>query len=386
MFLTKTIILKLANPDYNLVETMNKYSDGMNYVSKILFEHGKPMGAMKLQRLVYPHLREQLDLKSQMSCNIPRQVAGCYKTLQEQISIEQSTWQCITFSPSSMTFSYKRDYVIDKNTVKITTVNGRKTYNIMQYDNALKYFDGSWKFLASKVVLHSDNCYYFHLSIEKEVEDKSITDASTFMGVDVGINYLAVASTTDKKCKFFAGGEIKNLRNQYKSMRARLQSKGTLSAKRMLKHLSGKEQRLMRDVNHKISKEIVKFAIDNNVSVIGLEDLNGIKESTIANVPKKKRHNHSSWAYRQLQTFIEYKAREVGIVTHYVDPAHTSQTCIRCNHISKTNRYRLEFRCELCGYENNADLNGAMNIEHRTRDFRYTLESQGCVSVTHTNA
>lgn len=206
------------------------------------------------------------------------------------------------------------------------------------------------------------------------------------MGVDVGINYLAVASTTDKKCKFFAGGEIKNLRNQYKSMRARLQSKGTLSAKRMLKHLSGKEQRLMRDVNHRISKEIVKFAIDNNVSVIGLEDLNGIKESTIANVPKKKRHNHSSWAYRQLQTFIEYKAREVVIVTHYVDPAHTSQTCIRCNHISKTNRHRLEFRCELCGYENNADLNGAMNIEHRTRDFRYILESQGCVSATHTNA
>ncbi|WP_146107117.1 zinc ribbon domain-containing protein, partial [Methanohalophilus euhalobius] len=62
------------------------------------------------------------------------------------------------------------------------------------------------------------------------------------------------------------------------------------------------------------------------------------------------------------------------------------QTCIRCNHISKNNRNRLSFRCEKCGYENNADLIGAMNIEHKTRDYRYILESQGCLSATRTNA
>jgi len=37
MFLTKTIILKIANPDDDLEETMQKYSDGMNYVSEIRF-------------------------------------------------------------------------------------------------------------------------------------------------------------------------------------------------------------------------------------------------------------------------------------------------------------------------------------------------------------
>jgi hypothetical protein len=45
------------------------------------------------------------------------------------------------------------------------------------------------------------------------------------MGIDLGINFLAVASTTDKKCKFFAGGKIKNKRNISKNMRARLQYK-----------------------------------------------------------------------------------------------------------------------------------------------------------------
>ncbi len=74
------------------------------------------------------------------------------------------------------------------------------------------------------------------------------------MGIDLGINFLAVASTTNKKCKFFAGEEIKNNRNVYKIMRARLQFKVTLSAKRMMKHLAGKEKRLMTDFNHCIAK------------------------------------------------------------------------------------------------------------------------------------
>lgn len=56
MFLTKTVILKIANPDNDLVETMKKYSDGMNYASEIVFDKGKPIAAMKLQQEVYPNL------------------------------------------------------------------------------------------------------------------------------------------------------------------------------------------------------------------------------------------------------------------------------------------------------------------------------------------
>ena len=83
--------------------------------------------------------------------------------------------------------------------------------------------------------------------------------------------------------------------------------------------------------------------------------------------------------------FVEYKAKLAGIITEYVDPKYTSQTCFRCNHISKNNRNGLVFRCRACNYENNADLNAANNIEHRTRDFRYILESQGCQSITQTH-
>jgi putative transposase len=383
---TKTVKLKILNPDFDLVETMQKYSKGMNYVSNIVFENGKVIPARKLQPMVYGHLRENLNLKSQTSCNIPRQVAGTYKTLVELAKIGMSYWQRITYSSNSMTLSYKRDYDITENSVSITTFShGRKTYRIQNFDYARQFFEFPWKFGASKVVKHKDGKYYFHLTVSQVIPDQNIEDASTFMGIDVGINYLAVASTTDRKCKFFSGGEIKNQRNIYKKMRARLQSKGTSSAKRLLKHLSGKEQRLMKDVNHCISKSIIHFAVDNNVSVIGFEDLTGIRTRTQYQVKKKYRYTHSSWASRQLQTFVEYKAKLAGIITEYVDPAYTSKTCFRCNHISDNNRKGLVFRCKACNYENNADLNAANNIEHRTRDFRYILESQGCQSITQTH-
>jgi hypothetical protein len=78
---TKTVKLKILNPDFALVETMEKYSKGMNYVSGVVFENGKVIPARKLQPLVYGHLRQKLGLKSQVSCNIPGQVAGTYKTI-----------------------------------------------------------------------------------------------------------------------------------------------------------------------------------------------------------------------------------------------------------------------------------------------------------------
>ena len=330
----------------------------------------------------YHYLRNQLNLKSQMACNVARQVSGAYKTLQEQVSIEQTEWQLLEFSPTSATFSFERDFGFSQDTLSITTLTGRKKYKLLNYRYAERYLDGSWRFLASKLCLHRDGSYYFHLSCEKDIPDKKVTDASTFMGVDVGINCLAVASTTDKKCKFFAGGEIKNHRNIRKNERRRLQKAGgrylgTRSSMRLLRTLAGRETRFMTAVNHTISKRLIEFAIENEVSVIGMEDLTGIRKKTESKIAKEFRYEHSSWAFRQLQGFVEYKAKEAGIAILYVNPEYTSQTCPRCNHISRNNRSGLSFRCGKCGYGTHADRVGAMNIEHRTRDLRYIFESQG---------
>lgn len=377
MQILKTIPLKMYDYGDELDTLVCNYTSGMNTVSHVLYDHGRPMGSGKIQKMVYADLRN-IGLKSQMACNICRQVSGTYKTLKEQIKICQADWQLIQYKPTNVTFSYKRDFTITKDWVSITTLDGRKKYPFHMYHYAEQYFDGSWEFIASKLVKHKDG-YYFHLCVSKEVLDApTIEKSSTFMGIDVGMNWLAVASTTDKKSKFFCGGEAKYVRNTYKNMRRRLQAKGTKSAKRVLKHIAGKERRLMANMNHIVSKHIVKFAVQNGVTCIGLEDLTGLKTNTQYKCKKENRYHKSSWPYYQLQFMIEYKARESGISTEFVDPDYTSQTCPRCNHIDKLSRNGSNFTCTCCGYKLHSDLVGARNIEVRSRNNRYILELQGC--------
>lgn len=383
MQLTKTIILKLDIQDNALVELLKSFSQGMNYASQFVFDIGKPVGSGQIQKATYRHLRNSLNLKSQMACNVARQVSGAYKTLQSQIDKEESEWQLLDFDPTSATFSFERDFTLSGDTLSITTLAGRRKYKLLNYQYAQRYLDSSWKYLASKLCLHKDGMYYFHLACVKDIIDKNVVDASTFMGVDVGINCLAVASTTDKECIFFAGGEIKNHRNIRSKERRRLQKAGgrylgTRSSMRTLRNIAGRETRFMTAINHNVSKKLVQFAMQNEVSVIGMEDLIGIRKRTENKVSNEFRYEHSSWAFRQLQTFVEYKAKEAGIAVIYVNPEYTSQTCPRCNHISRNNRKGVAFRCEKCSYETHADRVGAMNIEHRTRDLRYILESLGC--------
>jgi putative transposase len=49
-----------------------------------------------------------------------------------------------------------------------------------------------------------------------------------------------------------------------------------------------------------------------------------------------------------------------------VPPQNTSRTCPVCGHVSKDNRQtQARFVCVECGFEENADVVGAINIRHR---------------------
>lgn len=60
---------------------------------------------------------------------------------------------------------------------------------------------------------------------------------------------------------------------------------------------------------------------------------------------------------------LEYKTAWNGGFVVAVPPQYTSQTCPCCGHVSKENRQtQSKFGCVECGFEENADLVGAMNI------------------------
>ena len=113
----------------------------------------------------------------------------------------------------------------------------------------------------------------------------------------------------------------------------------------------------MRDINHKISKDIVEFAVEHNCGTINLENLSGIRRTS------RQRGKHTAnlhnWTFFELSSFIEYKAREVGILVKKINPEYTSQTCPSCGERNKVKT--RNYTCG-CGYHSHRDRVGAVNI------------------------
>ncbi len=112
-------------------------------------------------------------------------------------------------------------------------------------------------------------------------------------------------------------------------------------------------------------------------SLIAVEDLKvrnmtasaaGDAEKPGRNVRAKAALNREILArgFRSMRSRLESKAQELGGSVVDVDPAYTSQTCPECEHVSKENRpTQSRFECVKCGYKNNADTVGAINILKR---------------------
>lgn len=177
------------------------------------------------------------------------------------------------------------------------------------------------------------------------------------MGVDLGLKIPAVAVTDDEKVRFFGNGrENKYKKRKFRSVRKALGKKKKLNA---IRNSKNKEQRWMKDKDHKISRAIVNFAKENKVSVIRLERLANIRQTT--RTSRKNEKNLHTWSFYRLSQFIEYKANLEGIEVEYVNPAYTSQTCPRCS--EKNKAQDRKYKCK-CGFEKHRDIVGAMNIRY----------------------
>jgi IS605 OrfB family transposase len=177
------------------------------------------------------------------------------------------------------------------------------------------------------------------------------------MGVDLGLKVPAVAVTDDEKVRFFGNGrQNKYIKRKFRSERKALGKKKKLNAIRSSKD---KEQRWMKNQDHKVSRAIVNFAKDNKISVIRLEQLANIRQT--AKTSRKNEKNLHNWSFYRLSKFIEYKANLAGIKVEYVNPAYTSQTCPNCSEKNKVQDRK--YKCK-CGYEKHRDLVGAMNIRY----------------------
>ena len=361
-------------------KTMEQYRLACNYVSEYLFNNNFPLNKNEVQKVIYNTIREKFNLKSQMTISCIRSVIARYKTVKTQMArrpykyqdqntgewyreVRDLNWlhKPISFNRPQVDLQRNRDWsYLSSGQLSINTLDGRvKVEPICRGFN--QYLDGTWKFGLAKL-LKSSGKWYLHISATKEVADFDKQTVKHVVGLDRGLRFLATSYDEQGKTAFFDGQAIMRKRAKYQKLRATLQAKGTKSAKRRLKKLSGRENRWISDVNHCLSKTLVQKYGANTLFV--LENLNGVSfERT--DLPKALRNQNKSWAFYQLEQFLTYKAHLHNSEVVEVSAKYTSQRCPKCGVIKKDNRNheKHEYHCDNCGYRSNDDRIGAMNIQ-----------------------
>ena len=312
---------------------------------------------------LYSELREETDLQAQL-------VQAAIKRGVEAVKACVERWEngqrvsCPTFTAETMDYD-TRSATFYRNKVSLATVEGRvKPSFVLPADSPTPYeryvLSETYEFRESTLQYDAvDDEFYLNISTRRidgraEVSEDTGHPDQTVLGVDLGVNSLAVSSTGT----FWQGDDYDHWCREFEKRRGEIQQRGTQAAHNALLRLGKREEAWRKQYIHTLANELVSEAVEHDCDVLVFENLTDIRER----LPQAKWHH--VWAFRRLLEYVSYKAPEQGVSVEHVEPDHTSQRCSRtdCGFTHDGNRDGEHFCCQRCGYEVNADYNGAKNI------------------------
>jgi IS605 OrfB family transposase len=264
--------------------------------------------------MCYLSIRETYKLSAQLAIRVIAKVGDAYK-------LDTTTLRTFRRHGSIAYDDRILSWALPGRKVSIWTLDGRLSIPFQTGERQLAFL--AYQQGESDLVYRKGEWYLFATCDIPEPTEQEVDDV---LGVDLGIVNLA----TDSDGKRSNGKHVERNRQWYDGRKRALQSVGTKSAKRRLRHLSGRQRRYQKDVNHGISKCLVAKA-EHTKRAIGLEELTHIRKRARVTGPMQ-RARHSNWAFAQLRAFIAYKAKMAGVRVVVIDPAYTSQECHSCGH------------------------------------------------------
>ncbi|RQU45884.1 MULTISPECIES: RNA-guided endonuclease InsQ/TnpB family protein [Burkholderia cepacia complex] len=224
--------------------------------------------------------------------------------------------------------------------------------------------------LRNATVSQSAGKWFVSIQTQREV-DRPVPQATSAVGIDVGIARFATMSdgTFVAPLNSFKRHEAR-LRHAQRAMSRKVKfSSNWKKAKARIQRIHSRIGNARRDYLHKATT-----TISNSHAMVCIEDLQvrnmsrsaaGNTEDPGKNVRTKSGLNKAilDQGWFEFRRQLDYKLAWNGGWLIAVPPANTSRTCPACACVSAENRLtQARFACIECGFEENADVVGAINV------------------------
>jgi len=215
--------------------------------------------------------------------------------------------------------------------------------------------------------------WYISFQVEQDIDEPKHNSTSA-VGIDMGVAKFVTLSDGShlKPLNAFRKHEKRLAIEQRKLSRKVKFSANWQKQKAKIQKLHTLIANCRKDYLHKASHQISK-----NHAMVMIEDLRvsnmsksakGNAEEHGKNVKAKSALNKSilDQGWHEFRRQLQYKQLWNGGLVVAVPAQYTSQTCPCCSHVSRDNRKtQAHFECVECGYTNNADIVGALNVLER---------------------
>lgn len=243
----------------------------------------------------------------------------------------------------------------------------------------------------------SSNKYKVYIIYEEPTKSLK-EDNGQYISIDIGLNNLLTLYDVRGKSIIYSGSSLKNTIYYYSKEIAKTKSKLDLSNPKS-KHNTSKKLKRLYDLKnkridliiHRVTKEVINYCINNEISKVIIGDLSGIllAKKEFNNNKKKHRYNQNmhSLCFKRIYDYLSYKLQLMGIDFIKVNEAYSSTTSptspmVSKEYSNKSNRVtRGLFKDGNMIY--NSDVIGAFNIMRIYRqlnnlDFNISLKGLTC--------
>ena len=344
----------MVSPGLDAIKLLRRYNLALNYaINKILSLGLRSIG--RVHNTLYRELREWFGLPSRAAVDCYRDALANAKSWRNnpRRGRRPRVRKLSMLLHQGTGYRVKEGYVEIIGGIKLKIIGWDRRYDGYENGEArLVYRDGKMMLWISRKIPRPEP-YQPREVIAIDINERKIVyrddkiNKESDTDIDRGYRWKLLAESLQKKYSS----------TRYPAWRRR----GIL---RRIRSYHRKARNILEDWARKTSLRIVGLALRLQYAV-AREDLTGLINSLRKIKNKDHRTKLIIMGYKRLGKWIDWNAKKQGVPLAIVNPNGTSSKCPRCDSKGLKEVDYRRLRCSRCGFEEDRDVIGKLNIRKR---------------------